>query len=119
MSYKQTEAHDWLGEAAESYIAYQMAHAGFEVFGSSKWGADLAVHDAKSGRWWRVEVRSTDRDKRPGKKSKEKLRKAELLVEVNLKKNVFDTRIHKLVEGEKVARIDNPTFEVLKKFLLE
>lgn len=84
---KMNESHDWLGEAAENYVRYLFACEGFQVFAGSKWGADLAIHrPGNTKRWWRIEVRSTDRNKRPLKKRKERLKQiADFVVEVNLK----------------------------------
>lgn len=62
-NYKQGARHDWLGDAAESYVAYYFASPGFEVFGAGKWAADVVVRDLKIDRWWRVEVKSTDKQK--------------------------------------------------------
>jgi hypothetical protein len=53
-----TDCHDWFAELAEAFVRYVVSHAGFEVFGQSEWGADLAIHD-RSGRWSRCEVRSS------------------------------------------------------------
>lgn len=84
----QNESHDWLGEAAESYVRYLFAREGFQVFAGSKWGADLAVHEMKRpDKWWRIEVRSTDGRGRPHPKPKEKLMKIADFV-VNVKFNL-------------------------------
>lgn len=115
---KQTEAHDWLADCAENYIAYLCAHAGFEVFGAGKWGADVVVHD-KDG-WWRIEVRSTDREKRPGNKAAQKLKgKAELLAEVKFSSGRIDVRIYQLTDGIKGARIENPAQKEFQDFIKE
>jgi hypothetical protein len=87
---KQNESHDWLGEAAENYVRYLFAREGFQVFAGSKWGADLAVHELnKADRWWRIEVRSTDKDGKsaPNPKPKKKLLKIADFV-VNIKFNL-------------------------------
>jgi len=54
-----TDCHDWFAEVAESYVSYLVARAGYEVFGQSEWGADLAIRDSASGLWARCEVRSS------------------------------------------------------------
>lgn len=81
-SYEQNEAHDWLGDAAENYVRYVLSKEGFIVFAGSKWGADCAAHhkdDLK--RWWRIEVRSTDKKNGlPLLKPKEKLKKIATVV---------------------------------------
>ena len=88
---KQNESHDWLGEAAENYVRYLFAREGFQVFAGSKWGADCSIHyPGNTKKWWRIEVRSTDRDGRgaPRPKSKTKLNKiADFVVNVKLMKN--------------------------------
>lgn len=119
MKHKQTEAHDWLADCAENYVAYLGAHADFEVFGASKWGADVVFHEKKKGGWWRVEVRSTDRDKKPTKKPIRKLRgKAELLANVVFHSNAINTTIYRLRDGKKGHSIKNPTTRELRHFLM-
>lgn len=82
--YSQNESHDLLGEAAESYVRYIFATEGFEVYGDSKWGADCAALDRDKCRWYRIEIRSTDKIKgRPRKKPARKLKgKIDLIAEV-------------------------------------
>lgn len=99
---KQDDRHDWLGDAAESYVAYCFASAqGFEVFGAGKWTADIVVHDTKDDRWWRIEVKSTDKEK-PGKKyerkdlAKKLAKKADILTQVSFKKGEVSIKIGKL-----------------------
>ena len=113
--YIQNEAHDWLGECAENYVAYLFAKAGFMVYAGCKWGADLAVHDTESNKWIRIEVRSTDSKNRwPRKKPKENLLNTEFVVEVRFKDGQIETRIIKLEDGEysKTKKIEN--FDCLK-----
>jgi len=92
----QDESHDWLGDAAENYIRYVFAREGFRVFAGSKWGADLAVYYANEpSQWWRIEIRSTDRNRPPTKKPKSKLKRiADLVVEVRF--NDKDTVGHEI-----------------------
>ena len=82
--YIQNESHDWLGDAAENYVRYCFAREGFEVFGSGKWSTDMAVRDRMTNKWYRVEVKSTDRPHgRPVRPSVANLLgRVDLLVEV-------------------------------------
>ncbi len=98
---KQNDSHDWFGDCSESYVAYLFAKAEFEVFGAGKWTADLAVHD-KNDKWWRIEVRSADRNKGPTKKPARKLKdKAEFLAEVRLIEfGRVQFEIYRLQEGK-------------------
>ena len=98
--YLQNESHDQLGESAESYIRYVFAREGFEVYGDSKWGADCAVLDSDTGRWYRIEIRSTDRlTGWPVKKQARRLKgKAELVTEVIFRGGqitVYLRRVHR------------------------
>lgn len=58
---RQSESHDWLGDAAESYVRYLFAREGFHVYGASKWHGDIVAYDSMYKNWWKVEVKSTDR----------------------------------------------------------
>ena len=103
-TYKQNDSHDWLGDAAEAYVRYCFAADDFEVFGSGKWAVDAAVRDRESGRWWRVEVKSTDHpQKRPGRKSLDQLsEKAELFAQVRIVRGKPITlRLTKLREDDR------------------
>ncbi len=73
MSEKMTDCHDWFAEVAETYVRYIVAKAGFEVFGQSEWGADLAIRDSETKTWVRCEVRSSDCNTEPGRKASKKL----------------------------------------------
>lgn len=75
------ECHDWFAEVAEAFVRYLVANAGIEVFGQSEWGADLAIRDQETNQWARCEVRSSDCNDEPKKKS---AIKAELLANVTL-----------------------------------
>jgi hypothetical protein len=78
-----SDRHDWFAEVAESFVRYLFALHGFEVFGQSEWGADLAVRDRESGDWLRCEVRSSDTGRKPSRKKPKKLEgRAELLAQV-------------------------------------
>ena len=67
----QYDQHDWFGDLAEAYVGYIAVRDGLAVFGAGKWTADLAIHDPKAKRLFRVEVRATDR---PGKNPRKKRR---------------------------------------------
>lgn len=83
MNYKQNDSHDWLGDAAEDYVRYCFARENFEVFGGGKWSTDCAVRDRETAKWYRVEVKSTDRPKRPIRpRIKHLLGRVDLLAEV-------------------------------------
>ena len=89
---QQTDSHDWLGDAAEGLVCYLAARDGFEVFGAGKWAADAAIRHPTTRRWCRVEVRSTDRPRRPRKKDVAKLAKvADVLAEVRFSKDLQAT----------------------------
>jgi len=60
---KQTEAHDWLGDAAESLVRYYFAKRGFYAYGSGKWGVDCVLQNKESGKMLTIEVKSTDTNK--------------------------------------------------------
>lgn len=98
-----TPQHDWFAECAENYIAYLFSQVeDFRVFGAGKWEADIAVCDKKTNKWIKIEVRSTDRKKKPTRKSAQKLKdKADMLAEVNLEKNTINVKLNKLVDGKK------------------
>jgi hypothetical protein len=84
---KQDDRHDWFAEAAEAFVGYLFAANNFEVFGRSKWGADLAIHSRKSNFWIRCEVRSLDKKGKPKRKKPAKLKnRAEVIAEVTLEK---------------------------------
>ena len=68
-----TDCHDWFAEVAETLVRYVVAKAGFEVFGQSEWGADLAIQERSLRRWIRCEVRSSDCSTNPQQKSAAKL----------------------------------------------
>lgn len=123
MAEKMTAAHDYFADCAENFVSYLFAHAGFEVYGSGKWEADVVIRDKKDKRWLRIEVRSTDRDKTPLKKSASKLAgKAELYAEVRLKKdNQISYKIWFLTDkGMKVGKpAENYSIEELKKFIAD
>ena len=118
---RQTPAHDWFAEAAESYVRYVFSKAGYEVFGESKWGADIAIRRKRPETWLRVEVRSTEvTGKTAAKKSRAKLRQfAELLVEVDRPTSafLFRTRYFVLRKGIKKARLDDPSPAQLKAWI--
>lgn len=115
----QNESHDWLGEAAENYVRYVLAHEGFIVFAGSKWGADCAVyHPSNPNKWWRIEVRSTNKNKRPLVKSKEKIKKiADLVVEVrflpNSEGHTLEMKLYRVLldggykEGSCISKTEN------------
>ena len=96
---KQTDCHDWFAEVAESYVRYIFSRAGFEVFGQSEWGADLAVRDPITKMWARCEVRSSDCKEEPRRKRSERMRLiAELSASVTLAKDgkTLRTQVYKL-----------------------
>lgn len=102
--YKQNDSHDWLGDAAENYVRYCFAREGFEVFGAGKWATDCAVHDKQTDKWYRVEVKSTDRPKRPIRPSVSNLSgRVDLLAEV-----IFsdDSEHHSTTMTLRLVRID-------------
>ena len=115
----QNASHDCFADCAENFVAYLFENAGFEVFSSSKWGADLAVHDRKDGSWWRIEIRSSSTGKKPRAKGSRRLKAiAEMLVEVRLKgRRKLDITFYHLVDGNKNARIRNPSLERLVEFM--
>jgi len=75
---KQTESHDWLGEAAECLARYYLTKdSNFTAFGAGKWGPDILLLDKKGKTIVLVEVRSTDKNRWPKltSKIKQKIRK--------------------------------------------
>lgn len=94
--YKMDARHDWLGDAAESYVAYCFACEGFEVFGAGKWTADLVIRDAKRNEWWRIEVKSTDRLTPRRYKFKELAKKADIFAQVVFKKGTIVLNLGRL-----------------------
>ncbi|HOX44453.1 MAG TPA: hypothetical protein PK668_12690 [Myxococcota bacterium] len=78
------DSHDWFADVAESFVRYLAARDGLEVFGAGKWVEDAACYDRAKNRWYRFEVRSTDRARNPIKKGQKKLQHADILVEVKL-----------------------------------
>lgn len=87
--YKQDDRHDWLGDAAEAYVKYCFAcEGGFEIFSAGKWTPDVVVRDTAVDKWWRIEVKSTTKEKgtinRPSLSNLAK--KADVLAEVRFLK---------------------------------
>jgi hypothetical protein len=119
-AYVMTAAHDYFAECAENYIAYIFAHAGFEVYGSGKWAADVVARDKNTGKYYRIEVRSTDRDHSPKKKGASGLAgKAELYAEVRLKGRELDFQIWELTTAgiKKGKHLHNCSYEDLRDFI--
>ena len=92
--YQQTEAHDWLGEAAESIVRYYFSRIGLYAYGASRWGGDAVIQEPITGKMLVIEIKSTDREgssnrlKRSLKKKLSKLKpnvKASIYAEVRLK----------------------------------
>jgi len=107
----QNDSHDWLGDAGESLVRYIAARDGLHVYGGGKWTADAAVHDPETKRWWRIEVRTTDRARRPTPKSSAKLAAhADILVEVRFKEDLsVELLFVKLESGRRTgARLGHP-----------
>jgi hypothetical protein len=100
-----TDRHDWFAETAEAFIRYLIASAGFEVFGQSEWGADLAFRDRLTNRWVRCEVRSTDCGSDAKQKRVAQLAEiAELEAQVCLHAaNVLLVRFYVLQEGMRLV----------------
>jgi hypothetical protein len=120
----QDDRHDWFGDLAESYVSYLAAREGLEVFGAGKWTADVAIHERDSRQLFRVEVRATDRSRRPNPKPAYKLaRTAEVIAEVTMpSESRLQASFWKLdSRGHKVARtrLDNPAPGQLRTWLLE
>lgn len=104
MTHQQNDSHDWLGDAAENYVRYCFAREGFEVFGAGKWSTDCAVHDKETDKWYRVEVKSTDRPKRPLRPGRANLAgHADLLAEVVFTDDLED---HSTAMKLSLTRID-------------
>jgi hypothetical protein len=90
VQYLDNASHDWLGEAAENYIRYIFAREKLPVYAGDKWGADCAVYDQESKSLLRIEVKSTDRQRRPAWNSEQVRSKADIVAEVrfhNAKQN--------------------------------
>jgi hypothetical protein len=99
MTTPMTDCHDWFAEVAETYARYLVAKAGFEVFGQSEWGADLAIRDSATKLWARCEVRSSDCNDEPKRKKSGKLAaSAELCANVTLVQNGLRVVFYKLNE---------------------
>lgn len=122
----QNDRHDWFGDLAEDYVAYLAAREpALEVFGPGKWTADVAVHDRRTRRFFRIEVRATDHpSKRPSPKKTSKLAKiAEILAEVTMPETSrlqvsfwkLDSRGHKLPQ----SRLTDPNVGQLRPWLLK
>ena len=80
-----TDCQGWFAEVAEAYVRYLVAKVGFEVFGQSEWGADLAIRDDVTNTWVRCEVRSSDCNSEPKRKKSKKLaNRAEFTAAVTL-----------------------------------
>ncbi|MFA5133690.1 MAG: hypothetical protein WC459_02730 [Patescibacteria group bacterium] len=116
-----TPEYDWLGDCAESYVAYLFSKADFEVFAASKWGADLAIRNNKNKSWLRVEVKSTNTNKSLSailRSRREQLKKAELLAFIRLKDGVIESSFYKLQDGKRNGeKCTNPTTQELAVFL--
>lgn len=82
VQYLDNASHDWLGEAAENYIRYIFAREKLPVYAGDKWGADCAVYDPVSKSLLRIEVKSTDRQRRPTWNSEQVRSKADIVAEV-------------------------------------
>ena len=76
---KQTDAHDWLGDAAEALVRCLLARDGLDVYGAGKWLPDVVVVEPRSRKAFLVEVRSTFLHKPPARKATRKLKKAQVL----------------------------------------
>lgn len=118
LMHQKDERHDWLGDAAESYVRYLFACEGFHVYGASKWHADIAAYDPKRKKWWRVEVKSTDRS--AGKVFKKPLtnlfKKADIVVLVRFSHGKTSRLLHdKKIEVELVMRLAPKKYE--KEFI--
>ena len=120
----QNDQHDWFGSLAENYVGYLAAREGLEVFGAGKWTADVAIHDKDSRRLFRVEVRATDRPRKPKAKSASKLAcMAEVIAEVTMPDESrlratfwkLDSRGHK----DPLTRLIDPSSGQLRRWLLE
>lgn len=124
-----TECHDWLGEAAEDFIAYLFSKAfnvdELEVFGGSRWGADCVLHHIPTDKYRRIEVKSSDSKRKfqmSGRLNKQ-LKKCDIFCFVAVKKNEnfsFDVSIWKVQKGKRVetSKITNPDTEQLRKYLV-
>ena len=120
----QNDSHDWFGDVAENLVRYVAARDGLEVYAAGKWHADVAVRRPASvgvAEWFRLEVRATDRPRRPTPKGVAKLTgKAEVVVEVTMPRP-FEFRVvfFKLLNGRKLKgqRLENPGPGVLAGWL--
>lgn len=116
--YKMDARHDWLGDAAESYVAYCFASQGLEVFGAGKWTADLVVRDPKLDKWWRIEVKSTDRETRRRYKFKLLAKKADIFAQVLFHRGSITLKLGRLSLDSGLSdlrEISEP--EEIRKFL--
>ena len=125
MTSTQNESHDWLGEAAEKYVAYLLSkEKGFSIAQGSKWGVDIIVRDLNSksrDKIWAFEVRSTDRNKTPRKPSSEKIKEKRVDYYAEVKKSDFlRVKIYRIQNNNKTDKNDfweeNSTIP-LRKFL--
>jgi len=104
--FQMTDRHDWFAEAAEALVRYLFSKAGFEVFGQSEWGADLAIRDRETNHWLRCEVRSSDCNSQAKQKSVAALAKiaeleAQVCMDVDLK---FQVTFYKLTGGRRETK---------------
>ena len=114
MANQKDDSHDWLGDAAENLVRYHFSRAGYDVYGSSKWGADICVvgKPTQSGqdgpRVIFVEVKSTDSPKKSWQniknsrsvRKKVKGRKFNILVGVKFSLKGQAIRLWKLKDGK-------------------
>ncbi len=107
------DCHDWFAEVAETWVRYLVARAGFEVFGQSEWGADLAVRDRIRDLWLRAEVRSTDSRTKPSGKGMTALQGLQVVVDVALRESASLHTVFVRLEADgrrsSTDRIENPT----------
>ena len=70
-----TSQHDWFADCAENYVAHLFARSNnFAIYGSGKWEADVVIHNRKTDKWLRIEVRSSNTKKTPARKKTSKLK---------------------------------------------
>lgn len=115
-NFVMTSRHDFFGDVAETFVKYSFACEGFEVFGSGHWAADVVIRNKDNDDWFRVEVKSTDRQRQPSHKSYEELSKnAELLAEVTLVPKNQNQLCLKLTKLSKRVRRESCRIEIEKE----
>lgn len=116
------QQHDWLSKVGENYVAYLFSRDDdFEVFGSGAWDADCAVRDKKTNRWFRIEVKTSNKKsslKEIRGKARRRLNnqndKYDILCFVSFKDDKIYLELYRKDGSKKV----NPAVKELREFIL-